>query len=376
MALLGPPVGYVDLLAHETTAKLQRDRDSGKDYQKSPIRPSSSGECTRALYYDLLQYSGRAKFDTPLNEPELVRLFALGHSIESHLIRQLELLSGTFEIRYKQQVLSFKYLDAATDKKLAQWLEGSLDLVFWSEKWKCVADVKSKKDRWSAGFKSNWDETSSKLREMQTVHAISDDAFWVEDLEAFLKELNDPFFAANFLQLNLYANSDFLKERGVDHGAILQYCKNDSRLREIRFKPSRALFDQVVAKFQTVIDAVDSGDEKKARRDFMLGSMKCAFCKFSTECWGQDAKKAWYNTMPPRKWPADTDRMGESGDRLEALFESYKAAAATVAAQKFIEQDILKELEAANESKVRLADGSVYEIKQLKDGPVIRRSKA
>ncbi len=373
--LLGPPVGYIDLLAHETTAKLQRDRDNGKDYQKTPIRPSAAGSCTRELFYELMQFSGRAKYETPLNQPELHRLFALGHSIEWHLIKQFELLADVFDIRYKQQVLSFKYLEAKKDPKLSQWLEGSLDMVFWSEKWKCVADCKSKKDRWSGGFKSNWDESTEKYSKMKTVESLSPTAFWVEDLPAFLEELNDPFFAGNFTQLNLYANSDFLIERGVDHGAILQYCKNDSRLREIRFKPSRALYDQTVDKFQSVINAVDASDPSLAKRDHMLGSMKCAYCKFAKHCWGEDSKKAWYRTLPAKKWPDDTGRL-ENGDSIEKLFDVYREAEAASLKQKKAEQDILKAMELAESTKVRLDDGSVYEVRGLKDGPVIRRAKA
>lgn len=374
--LIGPEMGYVDLLNEYTRQKLSKEIAEGKNFQKTPIRPSAAGACTRELFYQLQQYHGKAKYDVEPIDPETHRLFSLGHSIESNIIRQFELISELFEIRYKQQVLSFRYLEAKNDPKLSQWLEGSLDLVFWSDKYKCVADIKSKKDKFSSFHKTNWDETSAKLRGMDTVAAISDDAFWVDDLEAFLEELNEPFFAANFLQLNLYANSQFLRERGVNHGAIIQYSKNDSRLREIRFRPSEALYEKTVGKFQTVIDAVDAGDEKLAPQDHVLGSIKCAFCPYAKQCWGnQDARKAFFATFPKKQWPTDTGRMGKVGDALEKLFVRYEEQSKQESAKKVTEQAILKLLLDEEIGKVRLPSGDIYEVKHLKDSIVLRRGK-
>jgi hypothetical protein len=380
--VLGPSKGYIDLLNEATTAKSTADKAQGKDFQKTPIRPSASGACTRELFYQLMQFHGKAKYETEVDAPETTRLFALGHSIESHIIRQFEVLKDVFEIRYKQQVLSFAYLEAKQDPKMSQWLEGSLDLVFWSEKYKCVADVKSKKDKFSQFYKTAWDEYSEKLATMKTVTVIHNDdegaptSFWVEDLEAFLDELNDPFFAANFLQLNLYANSDFLKERGIDHGAILQYSKNDSRLREVRFKPSAALAQKVIGKFQTALDAAAADDESLAPRDYVLGSIKCAFCKYKAECWpANDPKKAFFNTLPKKDWPKDTDRMGPAGQEIEKLFESYSSASQAESEKARAETKILKQMMDKGVSKIRLDNGDVYIAKKLKDSVVLRRSK-
>lgn len=376
MSLLGPQTGYSDLLNHYTTEKLRADDASGKNYQKTPIRPSAAGKCTRELYYELMQYSGKAKYPSEPMTPDVHRLLNLGHSVEYHLLKQFELISELFEIRYKQQVLSFAYLPAK-DPKLAQWLEGSLDMVFWSPKFKCVADVKSKKDKFSSWHKTGWDEYGEKLKAMKSIQTISETAFWVEDLEAFLAELNDPFFEANFLQLNLYANSEFLKERGVDHGAIIQYCKNDSRIREVRFKPSRALYEKTVARFQNVITAVDEGKPELAPREHTLGSFKCAFCKFKNECWdGADAKREFFNNLPKKSWPKDTSHLGETGDGLEKLFGLFSSQAQAEKEKEVTEAAILKVMLEKQLSKVRLKNGHVYETKRLKDGIVIRRSKA
>ncbi len=376
MKVLGPSTGYTDILNHMTTEKLKADRASGKDSSKTPIRPSASGKCTRELYYELMQYSKKASYETEIISPETNRIFGLGHSVEYHLLREFQVCSDVIDVRYKQQMLSFAYL-TANDPRLAQWLEGSLDMVFWSEKHKCVADVKSKKDKYSAFHKSAWDEMDEKLLRMSTLKRISGTAYWAEDLEAFLAELNDPFFEANFRQLNLYANSTFLVERGVDHASIIQYNKNDSRIREVRFKPSRALYERTVERFQNVITAVDTNKPELAPREYELGSFKCGFCRFKNECWeGADAKKEFFNNLPKKSWPKDTSYMGEVGKGLEKLFDMFSSQAQAEKEREVTEAAICKLMIEKQVTKIRLPDGNVFELKKLKDGMVIRRSKA
>jgi hypothetical protein len=373
--LLGPATGYTDILNHLTTEKLTEDDASGKSYQKTPIRPSAAGKCARELFYELMQYSGKAKYPTEIYTPDTHRLLNLGHSVEYHVVKEFQLLSELFEIKYKQQVLDFGPI-FANDPKLQQRLEGSLDLVFWSDKYKCVADVKSKKDKFSAFYKTNWDETTEKLKAMKTVGTISNTAFWVEDLDAFLLELNDAFFEANFRQLNLYANSDFLVQRGINHGAIIQYNKNDSRMREVRFKPSRTLYEKTVQRFQNVVTAVDTGNIELAPREYQLGSVKCAFCKFKNECWeGADAQKEFFNTLPKKSWPKDTSHLGKDGQALEQLFEMFGEQSQAELDKDVTEGAIVKVLLERQIHKVRLANGSIYELKRLKDGVKVRRGK-
>lgn len=285
--VLGPPVGYVDLLNEETKEYIKKN--AGK-FQKSPLRPSASGKCARELYYELMEFSGKASYPKELMGPDVHRLLNLGHSVEYHVIKQFELLKSLFEIRYKQQVLSFQYLKAENNPGLSQWLEGSLDLVFWSEKYKCVADVKSKKDR-SYGRMTAWEKMSGQLEHMESIEKIGDNSYWADNLEAFLLELNDPFFEANFKQLNLYACSDFLRERGIDHGAILQYNKNTSQLREVRFRPSLELYRKTIQKFQDVLTAVDTGNPELAPQEYAKGTFKCNYCAYKAQCWGTAEEK-------------------------------------------------------------------------------------
>ena len=134
-----------------------------------------------------------------------------------------------FQVKYQQQTLGFFNIESG-DAKIDQFIEGSNDLCIISKQhgWNAVVDVKSKGDKFSSSYKSKWAEDDAKYSSMKTVTVIGKSAYWVEDLEAFLEELNDPFFSANFLQLNLYANSSFMLERRIDHGVILQYSKNNS----------------------------------------------------------------------------------------------------------------------------------------------------
>lgn len=373
--LLGPEVGYVDLLDYET-----REHTKNSDgFNKTPLRPSASGNCTRELFYALNEFHGKAKYQKKEQSAETTRVFGLGHSVEYHIVKEFESKLKMVEVRYKQQVLSFGKLEAPTDKRLSQLLEGSIDACFIHPEWKCVVDFKSKKDKWSTGYKSQWDEMSAKLASMASVSRVTEKAYWVESLSEFLAELRDPFFEANFLQLNLYANSDFIKERGINHGAIIQYNKNDSRLREIRFKPCPKLYQKVKKKFETVLMAVEKADETLASKDHVLGSIKCAFCPFSQTCWGEDTLKAWFGTFPKKQWPKDTDRMGTTGVALDALFVEFTRLEALGAQMKETSEAILKLMAESNTNKVRTASGEVFEAKPYKSPfprVELKRSKA
>lgn len=374
--LLGPEVGYTDLLNEATAQALKQEAAEGKGFNKTPLRPSAAGQCTRELYYALMEFHGKAKYAKEVKKPEVSRLLSLGHSIEWHILKQFDEHLSMFELKYKQQVLDFGPL-VSSDPKMSQRLEGSLDACLFSDKWKCVMDVKSKKDKYSSYRSSQWDETSEKLSKMRSVQALSETAFWVDDLESFLKELRDPFFEANFLQLNLYANSQFLKERGVDHGAILQYGKNDSRIREVRFRPSESIAKKTIQKFQTALDAATVGTPPP--RDHNLGSMKCAFCPYARECWDEDSLKAWFKTFPSKQWPDDTSKLGIVGEQLEFMFEERAQKETAASEVKAADEAILKVMVDNELTKVRLSSGEVFEARHYKSPRPhfeLKRSKA
>lgn len=279
--LLGPKTGIVDILIKNIEDDLQKDKDNKKHFQRTPIRPSAAGKCPRELYFELMEYSGRASYPTDIHSGETDLLLNLGHSIEHHLIGKMRRHFKGIEIKYTQQSLDFGQVETINDQKLAQHIEGSTDLVFWSEEWKCCADIKSKGDNYDfSKRKMKWESDNEKLSSMKSVEKVSSRCFWVNDLPSFLIELKDPFFEANFRQLNMYLNSDFLKSRNVEFGSIIQYHKSKSKLREIRFRPSAQVHNEVMDKFRNVIKAVDENRPELAPATFPSESFKARYCNF------------------------------------------------------------------------------------------------
>lgn len=371
--LLGPRRGYTDMLDESLMKKQAAQNEKPRD--KNPLRPSASGYCARKLAYDYNEYRGNAKYEPEVKDPKTMRLLDLGSSIEWNLLKLFQGVEG-LQVRYKQQTLSFFPL-----KEGELPLEGSIDFVFVSDKHKMIGDVKSKKDKFSSWTASAWKEMDYKLSHMQTVAQISDTAFWVDDLPAFLKELRDPFFEDNFVQANFYAMNPFIVERGIDHGAIIQYNKNDSSIREIRFRPSQYVYDYVESKFKNVAKAVDElGGPEMVEREYNLGSMRCAFCQYNKLCYpNQNALKDYFSTWPKKDWPQDTSRLDEPlAAELEGMYASLQSAANADTARKNIEEDIVKLMDLKQINKIRFADGAIYELKFLKSPRPhleLRRSK-
>jgi hypothetical protein len=280
---MGPEKGYIDGLDQQTRIQIRIDASISKS--KLPLRASSAGACRRQLTFQLMQYLGRETYPSEFFEPSVHRLLNLGSLIEAHVIQQFESLHRDYQVKHKQQNVSLWQIRSTVDPSLVFEVGGSIDFVLSGSGHSCVVDVKSKKD-WSVGkFKTHWKATSEKLKAMSSsVQVLSDQAFWVEDLTAFLAELKDPFFEANFLQLNVYALSEFIQSLGVDHAMVLQYNKNTSEFREIRFKPSLELFQKVRSKFQSVVDAVVQGGPAFIPRGYEKGSVVCRYCRFTQTC--------------------------------------------------------------------------------------------
>ncbi len=382
LSILGPPVGYTDLLrdtlSQKSAAQLERQRLQGGD--KNPIRPSSAGKCERELAYELIEHAGLAWFEKKPLDPELQLIFSLGHSVEYNILREFGAVD-LIKVAYKQQSMLFFKIDAK-NPKLSVHVEGSSDAAFISEKhgWRGLIDIKSKKVKHSKSFTDSWDELYTKLSGMKTITKIPDsqDAWWIEEPLAFLKELNDPFTAMNFWQLNLYANSDFFVAKGFDHCALIYYDKNSSRLRELRFKPSREMYDLTEARFRNAVAAADAADPDLAKAEFPVGSMKCAFCNYNKACSNtkdQDALKAFFKTLPPKYWPKEAGVLGED---FEAKLAEFHEIDSVTAKKEALERDLTAALAEAKIYKVRLGGigGPVYELKTLKSGNELRRGKA
>lgn len=366
--ILGPEIGYTDIINQHFKEKLEKQVAEGADFQKTPLRPSAAGACERELAYQLMEFSKFAKYEKEANTPELDRVFKMGHAVESMLVKDIrEAFKDFMEIKYTQQSLSFVYLKAVNHPELSQWLEGSTDLVLMGKQYKCIADIKSKKDKYSTYRDSAWSEFDSKLARLKSIQVISETAFYADDLEAFLIEVNDPFLAANFLQLNLYALNPFIVERGIDHGAIIQFNKNDSRIREIRFRPSQKLYEYIIFKMQAAMDAVDHKEPERARQEFQLGSIKCAFCNYKKVCRpADDPLRAFFKGLPAKSWPKDTDRLGDVGQELEAVYAEYKQAEDAAATKERLANEIIDLCLGAEVNKIRFSDKEVYEVKLYK----------
>jgi len=388
--ILGPNVGYIDILDFATEDKILVD--AARKY--NPLRPSSGGECTKALGYKLMEFLGKEDYKCEPISAQTKRIFDLGHSIEYHIIRNFSQVVE-FQMTNKQQSV------LVTQLKDKNWIKGSMDWTFWSPENKCVADAKSKKDKFDKAFKTQWDAHNNMfMNDMNTIEKVYEDTdrvFWIEDIRAFFDELmrkdpdQAPSLISNFKQLNLYACTDYLVKQGVDHGCIIQYNKNDCRLREIRFKPCMELFEETTDKFHLVHDTItETGTPDDLPRDFTLGSIKCAFCDYNKFCRAKDnALKQYFNTFPYREWPVrvqedliDGKGKAKKNAKLASLltsqYDRYKIACENVQQVAHAADHIVKLMEGEGIKKIKFPDGAIYELKFLKSPrphTELRRSK-
>lgn len=365
----GPAVSFADILDIYT---LQSSERRAKDSKYFPLRPSSAGKCGRRLAYDLANFRGLRNDASEVFQPNVTRLLDLGHVVESHLLKQFyyafkEADQG-MEIRYQQQNVSFFKLPHT-----GELIEGSIDAVFISPKWKAVIDVKSAKDGWSSYFKSKWSEKVETFRKSPHTEEIGANCFYIDNIDAYLEEDNDTSFRSNVLQLNLYFWSDcgFLRTRGVEFCSLLYYSKNSSEVREVRFRPSQNLAKYVKDKFLEVHEAVDGkGKPELVEKEFVLGSFDCAFCPYAQMCHPEeDSKKAYFATWPKKKWPKDVDRIPEH-EELVSLHEQYAAADDASKKKEDIEKKLIKILDKHKISKVKFSEDAIFEVKRLKTGGV------
>jgi hypothetical protein len=118
---------------------------------------------------------------------------------------------------------------------------------------------------------------------------------------------------------------------------------------------------------QEALDAVDHGDPTRAKREYQLGSMKCAFCDFKKQCWpADDPLRTYFKTLPPKSWPTDTSRLGDAGEVMEEIYSEFIEAATANASLERLEQELITIGLETGKTKFKFADGEVYEIKLYK----------
>jgi hypothetical protein len=273
--MLGSTLSFVDALNQETLKRNQGDSLTRK--KSNPLRPSSAGACPASLAYALNEFLGLADYRCAPLTPEASRIFALGHSIEEHFIQQLE--ASGIPVIHRQKTLLFGEMRSRVNPDLSLPLQGSIDGILVQGDFQCLVDFKS-----VGGAKFFWDAKSKKYKAMKSVVSLSDRAFYIDDLGAFLQELNDPFLSLNLLQANFYAHHPWIQSLGVDHAAILQYSKVNSEIRELRFQPSLSLFQKSLNQFQEVLEAIAGGDPEKASKAYEPGNIACTYCRYLSTC--------------------------------------------------------------------------------------------
>lgn len=347
--------------------KTAKDANAPRKY--IPLRPSSAGKCVAELAKEYAEYKGLTPTNQEVIQPELQRIFALGSGVEYLMIRAMR-DTGLFTIKYTQQVVKFMQLSDGT------WLEGSMDLSIFYDGHGGICDWKSKKDRFSSYGATAWNEADEGYAKMKSVERVTDKLFYIDDLAAFLEELNDPFLPVNFLQLNVYANTEFVRNSGITHCSLFYFNKNDCRLREMRFRPSEIVFEQTKAKFNKVHDSISAATKENVGE--VLESLRCKISTNCRACWPEQAKRAFFDTLRPRQWPKDTSYLGNEGAKLEELFQAYEEVLATQDAGTQVHDTIIKLMLDTDETKIRLEDGKVWEAKALKSPRPhheLRRSK-
>lgn len=355
----GPSKSYITLMDEQILAQAEKDK-SNKPY--FPLRPSSAGKCTRRLAHETNEYLGNSLRQYENRRPNIQRLLSLGNPIEHHLIRFLGQIPG-YSMRFTQQTVEIFRL-----RQDGTIIEGSTDVVLWSDDHKCLADAKSVGDRFHSSFETKWKAMKNRYDQLEQrglCERIDEHGWWVEDAAAFVDALGDDSLTDNIPQINLYLMSPFMRDRGVDHGSVLRYLKNNSECMEIRFAPSQKLLDRTMEKFNVAYEAAKQSQPELAPKSFVLGSQACGFCPYKATCWPeQDALKEYFKTWPTKTWPVDMWKL--NNPELDSLFSSLVVLEGTKDDKDRLEREILKVMGQAGVGKVRLADGSLFEVKSLK----------
>lgn len=359
----GPTTSYIERL---DTALLDKAKASTK--KRYPLSPSAAGKCSRALAHDLAAYHGMEEKLEEVRPGRVERLLSLGNYVEGQIVDELKLLKD-FDIRFTQQTVDLFTLPSG------RVVEGSTDVALWSEKYKCVMDVKTIGDRFHSQFGTKWRGLIMDYSRMASVEVFGTNAFYIKDLTAFLEEVNpEDSIVSNLLQLNGYCCSPFFAGRNVDHGVILRYLKNTSELMEVRFAPSLVEFRKLQEKFARIENAVlVDKDPTKVAKDYILGSMFCAYCPQKNKCHPAAGKRDFYKNTP-KQWPTRTKDL-EKGAELEGMLREREAIELTKEALAKLDTEILLMMDGHDVEKIELNNGDVYVSVKLSKSTELRRSK-
>lgn len=353
------PKSYVEMMDDVVTK-----RAAGQKFG-TPLRPSNAGTCARRIAHEYNAFCGNEEPIKETRQASVERLLALGHHVEEQIVDDFKLLED-FRIKYTQQEVDIFELPLGTK------IVGSTDLCVFSEEHAGVLDVKTIGDRWEAAFASKWEKLLDTYRSI--TEEFAENSFWVEDLEAFLGDIGpDDSLYKNLIQLNLYAMSQFLQSRGVNHASILRYNKNNSKLMEIRFKPSVDVFNSTYNRFAAIEQSGVDRAPQSIPKERILGSMDCTYCPANKKCWPGATKSDHYQNSKKKDWATKIEDLHD-GQWLHEVIQIWEANQTASRGVEKIERDIILALDKLGVYKIK-SDGKVYEVKHLKSGSVFRRGK-
>jgi hypothetical protein len=362
----GPPAlaDLLDCAIQDEIEKEDKERLKGKN-RRFPLSPSKFGGCARSLAMDLAEFCNKGIFPLELMDPRAKRRFSRGYDIEYSLIKQLKRYVP-IDQGFGQQYLT---MDLTQDGKYV--IGGSLDTLFITEE-ALIVDIKSKADYWSSAHSGAFEELFDDIRNMPGVVEFGERSFFIEDIDAFYELFpKDDFISRYFLQLNAYGACDWAMDFrsnlfpgsvGVKAVALLFENKNNHIMAEVRWKPSRKLYDYAIKRMKDIYQwvIIDGKPADKYEADFTLGSINCRLCPRKAACWGDTRHP--YNG-PKKKWATDSNALEP---KLDVAYEKFKKALTGKTEHDTLEQELIKEIYNSGETKVRFPDGKTYEIKELK----------
>lgn len=376
----GPPplADLLDIGIEDEIRKEDEERLNGKS-ARFPLSPSQFGGCARALAISLAEFTGLGFYPNIPLDARAKRRFTRGYDIEYSLGKQFKKYIPIAQ-GFEQQ-----YIEMAVTPDGRYIIGGSLDKLFMSEN-HMIVDIKSKATYYSSYMSDSFEETFDDIRRMPGVKEFGERAFFIENIEEFYDKFpKDDFISRYFLQLNAYSASDWANKFrsnlfpgiiGVNLCALAFENKNNHIMAELRWKPSRNLYDYAIKRMQDIYQwvVIDKKDPASYRPDYTLGSIACRLCSRKEVCWA-DTRHPYKG--PKKKWAKDTHKL-PNFSQVEKEYEAYKKVLPTINEFDILENRLIQEIYNSGHDKVKFSDGCVYEIKELKSPQrhlVLRRSK-
>lgn len=346
-----PIVQMMDAGVQREINRETKEWNERTNIERFPLSPSQIGKCGLALARNLGHYLGVA--DYPRSEesltPRVKRIFARGNLLEEALIRDFEERAG-LKVESQQQVV--KLFDVTSDANtLSHPIEGSLDgIAVANDGTRILVDFKSKGAFYSANFSDSINQFFMELRSTGLVEEMAPNAFFITDAKALFDVISlDEFFVDYLLQLNSYAFAEGVE---VDFVSLYYENKNTCANYEVRWVPSRALFQYAKDKFQYIYETVLRDGPEAVPKEFQLGSARCRLCDHNERCWG--------------KYTPGGSTSRKVGSLDSTLDQALRAVQRDHHVATRVEEEVLKIMSQNDLTHITTSDGLTYERKFLK----------